>query len=210
MMNAQDAMQKEVNENHGRYLARKAFNRKFGYDVEQESAFIIEKARPIWGKILEAGTGKGYFALALAREGFHFTSFDISGAAQKYALLNLMYYGMEKQVHLDIANAESLPYQDGSFDIIFSMNMIHHLSAAHRVCDEFTRVLALQGKMVLSDFNKQGLAVMEKIHAAEGRTHQAGPVSLVDMERLLKEHGFHTRFHRGDNQDVLLAARSWT
>jgi len=199
------ALKSEVLENHDRYLERKALNQRFGYDIDKEIAFIIEKARPISGRILEAGTGKGYFALALAREGFHFTSFDISGAEQKYALLNLMYYGMEQQVHLDIANAESLPYQDGFFDIIFAMNMIHHLSSASKVCDEFIRVLAPGGKMVLNDFNINGLAVMEKIHAFEGRRHELGPVSLADMQGLLIERGFTVEQHRGINQDLLLA-----
>lgn len=96
----------EILDNHYRYLERKALHQKFGYDVEKERAFIIEKARPISGKILEAGTGKGYFTLALVQEGFCFTSFDISEVEQKYARLNLMYYGLEQQVHFDIADAE--------------------------------------------------------------------------------------------------------
>jgi len=199
------ALKSEVLENHDRYLERKALNQKFGYDIDQEREFIIKKARPISGKILEAGTGKGYFTLALARAGFHFTSFDISGAEQRYALLNLVYYGMEKQVHLDIANAESLPYQDGFFDIIFAMNMIHHLSCADKVCDEFSRVLVPGGKMVLSDFNIHGLDIIEKIHASEGRRHEVGPVSLADMKGLLIERGFKAEQLHGINQDLLIA-----
>ena len=109
------ATKNEVRENHDQYLERKALYYQFGYDIDKERAFIIEKARPISGRILEAGTGKGYFALALANEGFHFTSFDISESEQKYARLNLMYYGLEQQVHLDIASAKSLPYKYGFF-----------------------------------------------------------------------------------------------
>lgn len=199
------ALKSEVPENHDRYLERKTLYLRFGYDIDKEHDFIINTARPISGKILEAGTGKGYFAMALAKEGFHFTSFDISKSEQKYARLNLMYYGLEQQVHLDMANAENLPYQDGFFDIIFAMNMIHHLSSASKVCDEFIRVLVPWGKIVLSDFNINGLDVIEKIHASEGRRHEVGPVSLADMKGLLIGRGFKVEQHQGINQDLLIA-----
>jgi 2-polyprenyl-3-methyl-5-hydroxy-6-metoxy-1,4-benzoquinol methylase len=195
----------EVLANHERYVERKALYKRFGYDIEQERAFIIEKARPISGRILEAGTGKGYFTLALAQEGIHFTSLDISEAEQKYALLNLMYYGLEQQVHFDIANAECLAYKAGSFDVIFTVNMVHHLSSARNVCDELIRVLAPSGKMVLSDFNGQGLLTIDKIHALEGRRHEVGAGTLADMMELLIERGFRVEQHQGVNQDTIIA-----
>ena len=58
--------------NHQRYLKRKAVYSSFGYDVDKERAFIVAKARPFYGNILEAGTGKGHFALALAKAGYSF------------------------------------------------------------------------------------------------------------------------------------------
>jgi len=69
---------KEVLENHKRYLERKALYSSLGYNVDRERTFILEKARPLYGNILEAGTGKGHFALELARAGYKFTTFDIS------------------------------------------------------------------------------------------------------------------------------------
>ncbi len=201
-------MGNEVLENHIRYLERKALYQRFGYDIDKERAFIIEKARPISGKILEAGTGKGYFTLALVQEGFCFTSFDISLAEQKYARLNLMYYGLEQQVRFDIANAERLVYEDGFFDVIFAVNMVHHLSSARKVCDELIRALAPSGKMVLSDFNIHGLAIMDEIHALEGRRHEVGACTLNDMKALLIERGFKVEQHHGVNQDMLIAYRN--
>ena len=197
----------EVLVNNERYVERKALLKRFGYDVEQERAFIIEKARPISGKILEAGTGKGYFTLALAQEGFGFTSFDVSEAEQKYALLNLMYYGLEQQVNLDIANAESLSYEQGCFDVIFSVSMIHHLSCARKVCGELIRVLSLSGKIVISDLNIHGLAIMDKIHALEGNEHEVGPDTLADVKKLLMGRGFEMEQHSGVSHDTLIARR---
>lgn len=197
----------EVLENHKRYEERKALYKRYGYDVEAERAFIIEKARPISGKILEAGTGKGYFALALAQEGLEFTSFDVSASEQKYALLNLLYYGWEKQAHLDIADAESLPYDEGAYDFIFTINMIHHLSNARKVCDEFIRVLSPSGILIISDLNSHGLAVMDQIHALEGRRHDVGPDTLAHVKKILMGYGFEVEQHSWANQDTLIACR---
>jgi 2-polyprenyl-3-methyl-5-hydroxy-6-metoxy-1,4-benzoquinol methylase len=75
-------MGNELIENHQRYLERVALYQQYGYDIDKERSFIIEKSRSLSGNILEAGTGKGYFSLVLAREGFNFTSFDISAEEQ--------------------------------------------------------------------------------------------------------------------------------
>ena len=89
-------MEKEILENHKKYLDRVSFYRSFGYDLEKERDFILDKSLPIAGKILEIGTGKGHFALALAKRGFNFTSIDMSEEEQKIAKLNTQYYDLEK------------------------------------------------------------------------------------------------------------------
>jgi SAM-dependent methyltransferase len=200
-------MENAVIENHQQYLERRALYREYGYDIYEERAFIIEKACPISGKILEAGTGKGHFTLALALEGFHFTSFDVSEAEQKYARLNLKYYGLEQQVQFQIANAESLCYEDDCFDVIFAVNMVHHLSSVPRFCDEIVRVLAHSEKLVLSDFNAHGLDQIDKIHALEGRRHEVGEATLNEIEQLLIKRDFKTQWYRNNCQDTLIACR---
>jgi len=162
----------ELIKNHSRYLERVALYRKYGYDIDKERSFIIEKACPFSGNILEVGTGKGYFILALARAGFNFFSFDISAAEQRYALLNLMYYGLQQQVTFGVADVECIPCDDGFFDVIFAVNMIHHLSSVRKACEELTRILSHSGKIILSDFNTQGLAIVDNIHELEGRQHE--------------------------------------
>jgi len=200
-------MGNEVIENHQRYLERVALYQKFGYDIEEERSFIIEKACPFSDKILEAGTGKGYFTLALARLGFHFTSFDISAEEQRYARLNLAYFGLASHVCFDVADIECLPYPDASFNAVFAVNFVHHLSAVRTACDELFRILSPSGKIILSDFNAQGFAVMDKIHALEGRQHEVGVGTLTEIKAILKECGFIVDEHQGANQDILVACR---
>jgi 2-polyprenyl-3-methyl-5-hydroxy-6-metoxy-1,4-benzoquinol methylase len=201
-------MENEVIENHQRYLERVALYQKYGYDIEEERSFVIEKACPFSGNILEAGTGKGYFSVVLARLGFHFTSVDISAAEQQYARLNVAHQGLASFVRFDVADLECLPYPAASFDVIFAVNIVHHLSSVRTVCDELVRILSPSGKVVLSDFNTQGFAIVDKIHALEGKQHELGAGTMCEAKAILKEYGFTVDEHQGANQDVLVACRT--
>ena len=76
-------LEREVVENHERYMQRVKLYRSFGYDIVQERNSILEKSRPITGKILEIGTGKGHFTRVLAAEGHPFISVDLSEEDQR-------------------------------------------------------------------------------------------------------------------------------
>jgi len=198
-------MRKTVVENHNRYLEREALYKSFGYDVEKERVSIIEQARPLRGKILEAGTGKGHFALALAKQGHKFTTFDISEKEQKFARLNLEYFGLSHLADFRIENGEHLSFKDKSFDVIFSVNTIHHLLNPYKFIDQLTRALSSEGKIILSDFNKKGFKIMEKIHATEGKKHEVGKTTLPDINKYLKSRGFNIKKHRTNFQEISVA-----
>lgn len=198
-------MEEELLANHKRYLERKALYSSLGYDVDKERAFILEKAQPLYGDILEAGTGKGHFALELAKAGYRFTTVDISATEQAFAKLNLRYFGFEKQVDFRIENGETLSFKDKSFDVVFSVNTLHHLTNPYKVIDEFLRVLSFEGKLVLSDFTRDGLALMDKIHASEGNKHEVGKTTLSDIEEYLVGKGFKVNKASSKFQDVLIA-----
>ena len=198
-------MEKEVSRNHQGYLERKKLYKEFGCDIDEERKFILDKAQPIFGDILEVGTGKGHFALILAQEGYRFTSVDISEEEQKFAKLNLRYFGLEKFVDFRIENAEHLSFQDRTFDVIFSINTLHHLINPFTVIDELIRIVTFEGKIILSDFTKEGLRIIDKIHQAEGRTHEVSKVTLIDIERHLIGKGFITKKDRSEFQEIIIA-----
>jgi len=199
--------QEELLAGHKSYLERKALYSSLGYAGDKERRFILEKALPISGRILEAGTGKGHFALELARAGYKFTTFDISEAEQGFARLNLRYFGLESQVDFRIENGESLSFQDDSFDVILSVNLLHHLSDPGKVIDEFLRVLSPGGKLVISDFTREGFRIMDKLHAREGNKHEVGKATLSDVERYLRKKGFRTFKASSRYQQVLIASQ---
>ena len=200
-------LEEELLANHKRYLERKALYSSLGYEVDKERAFILEKAQPLYGDILEAGTGKGHFTLELAKAGYSFTTFDISETEQVFAKLNLRYFGLDKQVDFRIENGESLSFKDKSFDIIFLINTLHHLINPYKVINEFLRVLSLEGKLILSDFTKEGLTLMDKIHTSEGNKHEVCKTTLSGIERYLAGKDFIISKASSKFQEVLIACR---
>jgi len=200
-------LEEKLSENHKRYLERINFYKDFGYDVEEERKFILEKSCPLYGDIVEVGTGKGYFTVELAKEGHNFTSIDISEEEQEFARLNIKYFGFEKLVDFRIENAEHLSFDDASFDTIFSINTIHHLTNPVNVIEELIRILTLEGKMILSDFTEDGLKIIDKIHAAEGRVHKAGLANLSDIGNYLERRRFGIQKHKSKFQEILIAYR---
>ena len=196
-------MESKVLENHERYLERKALYLKFGFDVDKERKCILDNAKPIFGNILEVGTGKGHFALVLAKEGYKFTSVDISIEEQEIAKLNLRYFEFEESVNFKIENAEHLSFEENSFDIIFSVNTLHHFKTPFKVMDEFSRVLTSRGKIILSDFNERGFKIIDKVHAEHGGIHEKGGFGLCDIETYLKEKGLKIDKYEGKFQEII-------
>ena len=200
-------MEKEVLENHKRYLERVSFYRSNGYDLEKERDFILDKSLPISGEILEIGTGKGHFALALAKSGYNFTSIDISLQEQEIAMLNLRYFGLENQVIFKIEDASRMSFSDQSFNVIFSINVFHHLEKSLAVLEEINRLLRNGGKAVLSDFSDKGLEIINACHTSEGRTHDYFKHRLNEAKEYFIRKGFKIMEYQSQVQKVLIAQR---
>jgi len=198
-------LEREVLENHKRYLERKKLYQSHGFDIDKERKFVLDKSEPLFGDILEVGTGKGHFALILAGEGHKFTSVDVSKEEQNIARLNLRYFGLEDSIDFRIENAEHLSFGDKSFDIIFSINTIHHFKEPFKVIAELVRIVSFEGKIVLSDFTKDGFEILDKVHAAESRIHEKAKFSPYDIKEYLRRKGFKIDRYESRFQEMLTA-----
>ena len=90
---------------------------------------------------------------------------------------------------------------------IFSINTIHHLTNPVRVIEELIRMVTFEGKIILSDFTEDGLEIIDKIHAAEGRVHEAGRTNLSEVGNYLERRKFGIQKHKSRFQEVLVAQR---
>ena len=191
-------MNEEVIENHKRYNERLNLYKSYGYDTIASREFILKQSLPLGGRILEVGTGKGHMSLTLAKAGYSCISIDISEEEQKFAKLNLQYYNLQERINFRIDNAQNLSFGDQSFDIVICACLMHHLNKPYRAVDEFLRILKPQGKVILSDYSKEGLDIIGKIHSDEGRTHSATLIGLSKIEDYLNKKNI--RYDKSDDK----------
>lgn len=200
-------VQDEVLDNHKKFLERIEFYKKFGLDHIKERRFVINKSLPIEGNILEIGTGKGHFTLALAENGYKFTTIDLDKKKQKIAKLNVAYYGLQNHVDFKIDDARNLSFPDKSFDVIFCINVYHHLKNPYRMLEEMLRVLSLKGKIILGDFNKEGMEIINRCHEVEGRKHDHFRNNLETAKEFFFKRKFKVQLENSNAEELVIA--SW-
>jgi ubiquinone/menaquinone biosynthesis C-methylase UbiE len=189
-----------------RDMGRLKLFKKYGYDIPKARKFIISKATLAKGdSMLEIGTGRGYMATLLAKNGFRFVSIDLDRKAQNAARVHLKTMNRDKLVTLKIMDAEKLRYKDDSFDNVISVNFIHHAKNPVRCLKEMMRVT--KNKLIIADINRRGEHIMEKVHRLDGHSHEASKMSLKEMEVFLKKAGMKVKVYRDVCQTVIVAKK---
>ena len=102
-------------------------------------------------RILDVGTGPGFFAINLALAGHEVTAVDVTEHMIWHAKRNAKSYGAE--VDFQVQRGEFLPFEADSFDLIVSRNVIWNLEYPKEALAEWARVLAPGGRMVYFDAN---------------------------------------------------------
>jgi ubiquinone/menaquinone biosynthesis C-methylase UbiE len=199
--------EEEVAANNKIYLARQEMYKTYGYDNEKERLFIIAQGWPITGRILEAGTGKGYLTLELAKKGYEFTTYDIDPEIQRIAKMNLAHAGLIDSVNFVIEGKDRLSFEDKSFDVIICVNTLHHLEKSSVALDEFLRVLSDKGKLILSDFTDKTFKIMDAVHASEGGKHEVIGWTMDAASDYIKGKGYDIQETADDYQRVFIIQR---
>lgn len=113
---------------------------------------IQELVGDVKGKrILEIGAGRGLVSFAFAREGAKVVALepDTSNIVGTGAMRRLQ---QESGVKFDLVETfgESLPFETGSFDVVFCRCVLHHAHDLGKMCSEIHRVLR-PGGLFLAD-----------------------------------------------------------
>jgi ubiquinone/menaquinone biosynthesis C-methylase UbiE len=130
-------------------LAARHYDSKWGIDYgEIGQAQVESKLRKAlgheprrYGRALEIGAGTGYFTLNLLRAGIvgEAVATDISPGMLRRLRGSAEELGLT--VETAACDAAELPFDDGSFDLVFGHAVLHHLPDLEAAFREFRRVL---------------------------------------------------------------------
>lgn len=114
-------------------------------------------------RVLDVACGAGQLALPAARAGADVTGVDIATNLIGQARDRARAEGLE--IRFEEADAEDLPYEDGSFDIVFSLIGAMFAPRPERVAAELVRVCRPGGRIVMGNWTPGGfVGQMFKTH----------------------------------------------
>lgn len=96
-------------------------------------------------RVLEIGVGLGTDFIRFVRAGAIATGVDLTEHAVQLVRRRLELEGLQGKVV--VADAESLPFEDGTFDRIYSWGVLHHTPDTGRAVQEAIRVAKPGGRM---------------------------------------------------------------
>jgi ubiquinone/menaquinone biosynthesis C-methylase UbiE len=180
-----------------------------GIDRAGMIEFVLGAAGEIAGPALDIGTGRGLTAFALARMGIRTATMDISEDDLMGAMAGAAAEGVAGSIEFHLADANDLPFPDGSFRLVTMVNVLHHMEAGENLLSEVSRVLAPGGRFVVADFDEEGFRILDRLHSGEGEEHKrlaaetiggiAGKLPLHGLKRIGRFSGYC--------QDVLVAEK---
>ena len=135
------------------------------------------KVAPVrkYGKVLEIGTGTGFFIVNLWQAGLIRQAFatDISSGMIEVCTRNARNVGL-KNLEGRAADAEALPYKANSFDLVVGHAVLHHLPDVQAALAECYRVLKPGGRLVIAgEPTRIGHAVNKLARRATARAFRA-------------------------------------
>jgi len=116
----------------------------------EAEAFVARIGLEPGARVLDIACGTGNVTIPLARRGAVVTGLDMTPHLLKEARERAVREGLH--IHFDEGFAETLPYPDGSFDVVVSMFGIMFSPLPETVTSEMARVLRTGGRLALGNW----------------------------------------------------------
>ena len=137
----------EINQEELRTAQRAVWRRELKAHIERQ--FPDRDTKSV--RVLEIGTGPGFFAILLCELGYDVTAIDLTPAMLAEARKNAG--ALASQIKFMEMNAEELYFLDHSFDVILSRNLTWNLPHPEVAYREWKRVLKPGGLLLNFDAN---------------------------------------------------------
>jgi ubiquinone/menaquinone biosynthesis C-methylase UbiE len=108
------------------------------------------------GQVLEIGPGPGYLGLEWLKhtEGTTLKGLDISTDMLSIAERHAKEYGLHGRVEYIHSSGDHMPFEDESFNAVFTNGSLHEWSNPRDTLEEVWRVLQKEGKFFISDLRR--------------------------------------------------------
>jgi 2-polyprenyl-3-methyl-5-hydroxy-6-metoxy-1,4-benzoquinol methylase len=131
-------------------------------DYDRFSRYMEGSAREFYerldiapnSQLLDVACGSGQLALMAAREGIEVTGVDIASTLVERARVRAQAEGLK--VRFEEADAEALPFDDASFDVVVSLIGAMFAPRPDHVAKELLRVCAPGGTIAMANWTPQG------------------------------------------------------
>lgn len=117
--------------------------------ISQRIAARFPKRTPDQIKVLDVGTGPGFFAVILAELGYRVTAVDYTASMLKAAKENAGSHAAD--ISFCQMNAEELDFPDNSFDVLVTRNLTWNLRHPKKAYARWNRVLCEGGLLLNFD-----------------------------------------------------------
>ncbi|MEW6740164.1 MAG: class I SAM-dependent methyltransferase [Nitrospirota bacterium] len=107
-------------------------------------------------RVLEVGVGAGTDFLQWVRAGAKAYGIDLTPEGVNHVKRRLEVYGLTAD-DVRVADCESLPYEDNTFDLVYSWGVIHHTPDMPRALKEIVRVCRNGGTCKIMVYNRYSL-----------------------------------------------------
>jgi SAM-dependent methyltransferase len=145
----------------------------------------LEALEPVSGtRILEIGFGGGGLMEMLLERGAKVSGCDFSPAVVRHVRAKLRKSVQRGKADVHCADVSAMPFPDGSFDQVCTVNTIYFWRDPDAAMEEIVRVLRPAGRVLIC-FNPA-----EELRQWPGHRHGFRLYDLDDVEALLGKHGF--------------------
>lgn len=127
------------------------------YEIEPFIHSVAQFQRHYGKTMLEVGVGAGTDHLQWARAGLKCHGVDLTDAAIETTRKRLSLYGFTSDLRR--IDAETLPFESETFDLVYSWGVIHHSEHPDRIVTEILRVLKPGGTFIGMMYARRSVGV---------------------------------------------------